>query len=135
MFHGLISETEMRELLCRADKQLRQSLTTEENKRWTKHRVSQSAWMNDSEDQMLTKINQRIKLVTGLNTAPSKENSLVNQYEVVNYGVGGMHIDHMDALDSSVSGLTDDNPNGSKLLLTQKGSRKPKDSHDNVPHI
>ncbi|XP_060069516.1 prolyl 4-hydroxylase subunit alpha-1-like [Ylistrum balloti] len=98
IFHGLISELEIQELRRRADNQLKQSLSAEEKKHWVKFQISQSAWMADSEDRMLNRINHRIKLVTGLNTAHAEQKSLMNQHEILNFGVGGMHLYHYDAM-------------------------------------
>ncbi|XP_069140090.1 prolyl 4-hydroxylase subunit alpha-1-like [Argopecten irradians] len=95
IFHGLISDKEMTQLREWADDKLKQSVTSEEDRQWAKHRVSQSAWKGDNDDT-LAKLNQRIHLATGLNIGHSNGNSLFNQYEIINYGLGGMYQMHYE---------------------------------------
>ncbi|XP_072446517.1 prolyl 4-hydroxylase subunit alpha-2-like isoform X1 [Chiloscyllium punctatum] len=54
------------------------------------YRVSKSAWLDDDEDPVVNKVNQRIEDVTGL------EVDTAELLQVANYGVGGQYEPHFD---------------------------------------
>ncbi|XP_033756931.1 prolyl 4-hydroxylase subunit alpha-1-like [Pecten maximus] len=101
IFYDLISEQEIWQLRNLADNQMKQSVSSEEDRNWAKHRVSQSAWKAGSEDSLLAKLNRRIHLTTGFKTGHGDASSQMDQYEITNYGVGGMYESHFDCRSKS----------------------------------
>uniref|UniRef100_A0A4W3JH91 procollagen-proline 4-dioxygenase n=1 Tax=Callorhinchus milii TaxID=7868 RepID=A0A4W3JH91_CALMI len=54
------------------------------------YRISQSAWLDDAEDPVIVRINQRIADITGLDVETAE------LLQVANYGVGGQYEPHFD---------------------------------------
>ncbi|XP_072517613.1 prolyl 4-hydroxylase subunit alpha-2 isoform X2 [Salminus brasiliensis] len=54
------------------------------------YRVSKSAWLEDDDDLIITRVNQRIEDVTGLSVDTAE------LLQVANYGVGGQYEPHFD---------------------------------------
>ncbi|XP_078480178.1 prolyl 4-hydroxylase subunit alpha-2 isoform X2 [Lampetra planeri] len=54
------------------------------------YRVSKSAWLEESDDPVINRVNQRIQDVTGLTVATAE------LLQVANYGVGGQYEPHFD---------------------------------------
>uniref|UniRef100_A0A4W3H4W3 Prolyl 4-hydroxylase subunit alpha-1 n=1 Tax=Callorhinchus milii TaxID=7868 RepID=A0A4W3H4W3_CALMI len=54
------------------------------------YRVSKSAWLSAYEDPVISRINQRIEALTGLDVSTAEE------LQVANYGVGGQYEPHHD---------------------------------------
>ncbi|XP_050949571.1 prolyl 4-hydroxylase subunit alpha-2 [Labeo rohita] len=54
-------------------------------------RVSKSAWFSEHEDPVITRVNQRIAAVTGLDLETAEE------LQVANYGIGGQYEPHYDS--------------------------------------
>ncbi|XP_059496388.1 prolyl 4-hydroxylase subunit alpha-1-like isoform X3 [Stegostoma tigrinum] len=54
------------------------------------YRVSKSAWLSGYEDPVISRINQRIQDLTGLDVSTAEE------LQVANYGVGGQYEPHFD---------------------------------------
>uniref|UniRef100_A0A4W3GME6 Prolyl 4-hydroxylase subunit alpha-1 n=1 Tax=Callorhinchus milii TaxID=7868 RepID=A0A4W3GME6_CALMI len=54
------------------------------------YRVSKSAWLSAYEDPVISRINQRIEALTGLDVSTAEE------LQVANYGVGGQYEPHFD---------------------------------------
>uniref|UniRef100_H3AP05 procollagen-proline 4-dioxygenase n=1 Tax=Latimeria chalumnae TaxID=7897 RepID=H3AP05_LATCH len=54
------------------------------------YRVSKSAWLDDDEDPVIARVNQRISDITGLSTKTAE------LLQVANYGVGGQYEPHYD---------------------------------------
>lgn len=62
----------------------------------TQSRVSQTAWLKDTDNPVLMRLNRRIASVTGLDTTFREHLSSVERYQVVNYGLGGEYGPHND---------------------------------------
>lgn len=54
------------------------------------YRISKSAWLTDSESEVVARISRRVEDMTGLTTSTSEE------LQVVNYGIGGHYEPHFD---------------------------------------
>nr|XP_014350780.1 PREDICTED: prolyl 4-hydroxylase subunit alpha-2 isoform X2 [Latimeria chalumnae] len=54
------------------------------------YRISKSAWLDDDEDPVIARVNQRISDITGLSTKTAE------LLQVANYGVGGQYEPHYD---------------------------------------
>uniref|UniRef100_A0A4W3GPX9 Prolyl 4-hydroxylase subunit alpha-1 n=1 Tax=Callorhinchus milii TaxID=7868 RepID=A0A4W3GPX9_CALMI len=54
------------------------------------YRISKSAWLSAYEDPVISRINQRIEALTGLDVSTAEE------LQVANYGVGGQYEPHFD---------------------------------------
>ncbi|XP_060084839.1 prolyl 4-hydroxylase subunit alpha-3-like [Ylistrum balloti] len=61
-------------------------------------RVSQTAWLKDTDHPTLLRLNRRIAIVTGLDTTFRDYLSSVERYQVINYGVSGEYGPHNDHL-------------------------------------
>jgi prolyl 4-hydroxylase len=58
-------------------------------------RISQNAWIKDWEDPILRSITERVQVVTGLKASEPKE---AEDYQIANYGLGGLYVPHTDHL-------------------------------------
>ncbi|XP_065573742.1 prolyl 4-hydroxylase subunit alpha-2-like [Artemia franciscana] len=58
-------------------------------------RTSKNAWLEESDDPMLSKISKRITTATGLLV---QEKTSAEDYQVANYGIGGLYVTHTDHL-------------------------------------
>ncbi|XP_077867566.1 prolyl 4-hydroxylase subunit alpha-2-like, partial [Saccoglossus kowalevskii] len=93
LIHGVIDDHEIDQLKSVAVPKLRASTTSTKSKgsRITPSRVSNTAWLEETDDNiLLPRISRRLEAITGLNT----ENA--EPYQLVNYGIGGHFIPHMD---------------------------------------
>uniref|UniRef100_A0A146M0J2 procollagen-proline 4-dioxygenase n=1 Tax=Lygus hesperus TaxID=30085 RepID=A0A146M0J2_LYGHE len=54
------------------------------------YRISKSAWLSNSEDEVVARVARRVEDMTGLTTATAEE------LQVVNYGIGGHYEPHFD---------------------------------------
>jgi len=61
----------------------------------TDKRISQNAWLKDFDDPFLKKITWRVQLSTGLKASQPNE---AEDYQIANYGVGGLYVPHTDHL-------------------------------------
>ncbi|XP_048728685.2 prolyl 4-hydroxylase subunit alpha-2-like isoform X1 [Ostrea edulis] len=59
-------------------------------------RISQTCWIGTDEYPELAKLENRIKLLTGLSAAYKLQRSHSEKFQVLNYGVGGMYTVHYD---------------------------------------
>ncbi|XP_036361775.1 prolyl 4-hydroxylase subunit alpha-2-like isoform X2 [Octopus sinensis] len=86
------------EKLCRAQLQLtRSDVGGKDSKGATKSnaRISQSTWL-PAEDKMSEVLCRRIKLITGLQTDFKLKDTNSELFQVINYGIGGLHLPHHD---------------------------------------
>ncbi|CAI9728977.1 prolyl 4-hydroxylase subunit alpha-1-like [Octopus vulgaris] len=58
-------------------------------------RISQSTWL-PAEDKMSEVLCRRIKLITGLQTDFKLKDTNSELFQVINYGIGGLHLPHHD---------------------------------------
>ncbi|XP_035680978.1 prolyl 4-hydroxylase subunit alpha-3-like [Branchiostoma floridae] len=94
LYHDVISDQEaamMREL---ALKELKRSPVVDKNGKafLSNFRVSETGWLHDNTTELISKLSRRVSYITGLNTEyPSAES-----FQVVNYGLGGLYVPHVD---------------------------------------
>lgn len=102
LFHDIISENEMNNIKnISMQKLTRSTVVLDSTKDMTgaaEIRISKTAWLNDLEYPFLRKISRRVKLITGLETEFKSQFSNAEEYQVLNYGVGGMYQPHLDPL-------------------------------------
>ncbi|KAI8508775.1 hypothetical protein Bbelb_138740 [Branchiostoma belcheri] len=71
----------------------------------SENRVSETGWLPDEEDPVVAKLSRRVAHITGLNTTfPTGDN-----FQVLNYGLGGQyepHYDHLDLSEVDAGGAT-----------------------------
>ncbi|CAC5358727.1 P4HA [Mytilus coruscus] len=72
--------------------------TTKQGMIGSEDRISHTAWLRDQEYSELERLTLRIKLITGLETEFKKRYSNTEEYQILNYGVGGMYKPHVDPL-------------------------------------
>ncbi|XP_078683376.1 prolyl 4-hydroxylase subunit alpha-3-like [Branchiostoma floridae x Branchiostoma belcheri] len=94
LYHDVISDEEaamMRELAFRELK--RSPVIDKHGKAFlSDFRVSETGWLHDNETELVSKLSRRVGYITGLNTdSPSAES-----FQVVNYGLGGLYVPHVD---------------------------------------
>nr|XP_046245498.1 prolyl 4-hydroxylase subunit alpha-3 isoform X3 [Scatophagus argus] len=82
------------ERLCQTQgSQLRRSVVaTGEKQATAEYRISKSAWLSDSAQSTVGKLDQKISLLTGLNV----KHPFGEYLQVVNYGIGGHYEPHFD---------------------------------------
>ncbi|EDO36263.1 predicted protein [Nematostella vectensis] len=93
LFHNVLSEMEIEQMLELARPRLRRArvnnLETGEIED-VDYRISQIAWLSDSDGDIVRRINRRVGFITGLNTNTGE------CLQVNNYGVGGHYEPHFD---------------------------------------
>ncbi|XP_032232333.2 prolyl 4-hydroxylase subunit alpha-1 isoform X3 [Nematostella vectensis] len=93
LFHNVLSEMEIEQMLKLARPRLRRArvnnLETGEIED-VDYRISQIAWLSDSDGDIVRRINRRVGFITGLNTNTGE------CLQVNNYGVGGHYEPHFD---------------------------------------
>ncbi|XP_033727725.1 prolyl 4-hydroxylase subunit alpha-1-like [Pecten maximus] len=100
IYHNIISSNEIELLRKEANNSLTFSMIyAESGQSFVAHtRVSQTAWLKDTDYPTLLRLNKRISTVTGLDTTFREYRSSVERYQVVNYGIGGEYGPHNDHL-------------------------------------
>ncbi|XP_021343226.1 prolyl 4-hydroxylase subunit alpha-1-like [Mizuhopecten yessoensis] len=63
-----------------------------------KTRTGETAWIEPSE-KIAKKLENRVELLTGLDTFYREEMQTTEHFELVNYGLGGHYLNHYDSLD------------------------------------
>ncbi|XP_069128343.1 prolyl 4-hydroxylase subunit alpha-3-like [Argopecten irradians] len=109
IFHDVISTSEMAQIRASGARVMTRSTVWVKNESVVKDtRVSYTGWLHDirTENNFLLKLNRRIGLITGLDTTFRKRRSSVEQYQVLNYGIGGCYTPHLDVLDIPLWGPT-----------------------------
>ncbi|XP_071147966.1 prolyl 4-hydroxylase subunit alpha-1-like [Mytilus edulis] len=99
LFHDIISDDEIVFLRNISEKQLSRSTTmTKQGMIGSEDRISHTAWLSDLDFLELKKLTLRVKLITGLETEFRTRYSNTEEYQILNYGVGGMYKPHVDPL-------------------------------------
>lgn len=99
MYHDIITSSEIKHIQEQSRKKLFRSKVisgdnNQLNSEWM-HRVSQSAWLWDS-DSVIRKLTKRIEKITGLDTQLKVYATCAEPFQVLNYGIGGMYEPHVD---------------------------------------
>ncbi|KAL8562206.1 hypothetical protein ACOMHN_005191 [Nucella lapillus] len=81
-------------------------------------RVSQTAWLLDSVSPVVSRVSQRVQLVTGHSTKILADTTHAEPYQVVNYGIGGVNGLHEDSVRVLRSEGQENHP-----MLQQSGDR------------
>ncbi|XP_034024242.1 prolyl 4-hydroxylase subunit alpha-3 [Thalassophryne amazonica] len=93
LYHDFVTDTEAEELKRLAQPRLRRSVVADGMKQATAdYRISKSAWLKDSPESVVAKLDKRIAMLTGLTVKPPYGEYL----QVVNYGIGGHYEPHFD---------------------------------------
>nr|XP_046245497.1 prolyl 4-hydroxylase subunit alpha-3 isoform X2 [Scatophagus argus] len=93
LYHNFITDTEAEEIKGLAQLGLRRSVVaTGEKQATAEYRISKSAWLSDSAQSTVGKLDQKISLLTGLNV----KHPFGEYLQVVNYGIGGHYEPHFD---------------------------------------
>ncbi|KAI7795930.1 putative prolyl 4-hydroxylase subunit alpha-2-like [Triplophysa rosa] len=93
-YHDFTSEREMNIIKTLARPKLSRAKVSDpvSGKKFSAEvRVSKSAWLSEDDDPLITRINQRITDVTGLDLETAEE------LQVANYGIGGQYEPHYDS--------------------------------------
>ncbi|KAG9339817.1 hypothetical protein JZ751_022484 [Albula glossodonta] len=95
-------------------------------------RIAKSAWLAENEDPVVSRVNQRIADVTGLDT------KMAEMLQVANYGIGGQYEPHYDSkmTDVNVGGATVFPSIGAALQpikIIQSGMREREQKAKNQP--
>ncbi|XP_069496242.1 prolyl 4-hydroxylase subunit alpha-3 isoform X2 [Ambystoma mexicanum] len=102
LYHDFISNQEAATIKNIAAPWLRRSVVASgEKQSEVDYRISKSAWLKDTVDPVIGKLDFRLASLTGLNVRPPYAEYL----QVVNYGIGGHyepHFDHATSLTSPV---------------------------------
>ncbi|KAK3083014.1 hypothetical protein FSP39_011720 [Pinctada imbricata] len=114
LFHDVINDAEIRFLQNISSSKIERSAVLRSfdgrvaGGALTEGRVSQTAWLSDFEYPLLRKLSKRIEIITGMATEHKHRFCESEEYQVLNYGVGGMYESHLDPLltDITVGGAT-----------------------------
>nr|XP_014348541.1 PREDICTED: prolyl 4-hydroxylase subunit alpha-3 [Latimeria chalumnae] len=102
LYHNFINDLEAEAIKRTAAPGLQRSVVASgENQSAVEYRISKSAWLKDTANPVVSKLDQRIAALTGLNVQPPYAEYL----QVVNYGIGGHYEPHFDHATSSKSPL------------------------------
>ncbi|XP_043929332.1 prolyl 4-hydroxylase subunit alpha-3 isoform X2 [Protopterus annectens] len=109
MYHNFVNDWEADNIKKLASYGLQRSVVASgEKQEAVEYRISKSAWLKDTADPLIHKLDQRIAALTGLNVKPPYAEYL----QVVNYGIGGHyepHFDHATSAESPVYRLNSGN--------------------------
>ncbi|MEE6488307.1 hypothetical protein FKM82_015190 [Ascaphus truei] len=92
-FHDIISDEEIAKVKALAKPRLRRATISNPITgvlETAHYRISKSAWLSGYEDPVVSRINQRIQDLTGLDVSTAEE------LQVANYGMGGQYEPHFD---------------------------------------
>ncbi|XP_021354092.1 prolyl 4-hydroxylase subunit alpha-3-like [Mizuhopecten yessoensis] len=101
LFHDVLFDSEIQFIRTAAGKIMeRSTVLTKNESAVSENRVSFTGWLFDAAkgNERLLKLNRRIGLVTGLDTTFRLQNTSIEQYQIANYGIGGMYAPHYDNL-------------------------------------
>ncbi|XP_067888900.1 prolyl 4-hydroxylase subunit alpha-3 [Heterodontus francisci] len=102
LYHKFISDSEAMRIKEIAAPSLQRSVVASGEKQATvEYRISKSAWLKDTVDPVISKLEQRIAQITGLNV----QQPYAEYLQVVNYGIGGHYEPHFDHATSPSSPL------------------------------
>ncbi|XP_072525552.1 prolyl 4-hydroxylase subunit alpha-1 [Salminus brasiliensis] len=119
IYHNVLSDSQMEQLKNLSRPWLKRSevVNTEGEPEVSYARVSQTVWLNEDDDPLVSWVNQRLSDITGMDMESAEE------LQVLNYGIGGHFKPHYDALLSDVSfGGSTVFPKIGTALKPQKGS-------------
>ena len=93
IFHDILSEDEIEKIKQLASSRLKRS--TVQNsvtgaEETANYRIGKTAWLKDTDDEVVKRVNRRISLITGLTSETAEDT------QVVNYGIGGHYEVHLD---------------------------------------
>ncbi|XP_067841484.1 prolyl 4-hydroxylase subunit alpha-3 isoform X2 [Heptranchias perlo] len=93
LYHNFISDSEAKRIKEIAAPWLQRSVVASgEKQAAVEYRISKSAWLKDTVDPVISKLDQRIAHLTGLNV----QQPYAEYLQVVNYGIGGHYEPHFD---------------------------------------
>ncbi|XP_070685651.1 prolyl 4-hydroxylase subunit alpha-3 [Pempheris klunzingeri] len=93
LYHDFITDTEADDIKRFAQPGLRRSVVASGEKQATaEYRISKSAWLKDSGQSVVGKLDRKISMLTGLNV----KHPYGEYLQVVNYGIGGHYEPHFD---------------------------------------
>ncbi|XP_036361776.1 prolyl 4-hydroxylase subunit alpha-3-like isoform X3 [Octopus sinensis] len=98
LYHDVVTDSEMSSIKNTTIRKLtRSDVGGKDSKGATKSnaRISQSTWL-PAEDKMSEVLCRRIKLITGLQTDFKLKDTNSELFQVINYGIGGLHLPHHD---------------------------------------
>ncbi|XP_078401327.1 prolyl 4-hydroxylase subunit alpha-3 [Cetorhinus maximus] len=102
LYHKFISDSEAKRIKEIAGPSLQRSVVASGDKQAAvEYRISKSAWLKDTVDPVIKKLEQRIAHFTGLNV----QQPYAEYLQVVNYGIGGHYEPHFDHATSPNSPL------------------------------
>ncbi|KAL9971083.1 hypothetical protein ACROYT_G023569 [Oculina patagonica] len=104
LFHDVITDSEIEHVKKLARPQLKRAVVTNSttgNQLEAGYRISQSAWLEDSDSPIINRISQRIQTITGLSLDPQYSEPL----QVANYGIGGHYEPHHDFVQNADGSL------------------------------
>ncbi|XP_066287029.1 prolyl 4-hydroxylase subunit alpha-3-like isoform X1 [Branchiostoma lanceolatum] len=94
LYHDVISDEEAAMVRALAFEELERSPVVSKHGKvfHSNVRVSETGWLHDNTTDVISKLSRRVGYITGLNTEyPSAES-----FQVVNYGLGGLYVPHVD---------------------------------------
>ncbi|KAK3088719.1 hypothetical protein FSP39_022991 [Pinctada imbricata] len=96
LFHDVIGEEHISLL-----KEIGQMLVSN----YVLFQIKPNSWANETTYRPLQKLTRRVSLITGLQTKYKSLMSNSEQFQIINYGVGGMYNPHVDNLGYSLLGF------------------------------
>lgn len=92
IYHDVVTDNEINTIIRISTPKLKRATVQNSNGDLvTAHyRISKSAWLTNSEDEVIDRLSKRIELITNLSTKTAEE------LQVVNYGIGGYYDAHYD---------------------------------------
>ncbi|XP_078322440.1 prolyl 4-hydroxylase subunit alpha-1-like [Crassostrea virginica] len=101
LYHDVISDEEIKMVLQHSIKDMARSDLTS-TKKGKEEDVLTTSWLTELQTKSLLPLTRRIETITGLSTTVSKLYSDSENYEINNFGVGGMLKPHYDYLNISL---------------------------------
>lgn len=96
VFHDIVTDKEIETLKTMAKPQLKRAFVYDPEAKSSKpssHRTSKFAWFTEDDDELFPILTQRLEDMTGLTMSTSE------QFQVMNYGIGGHYATHKDYFD------------------------------------
>ncbi|XP_048770312.1 prolyl 4-hydroxylase subunit alpha-1-like [Ostrea edulis] len=101
LYHDVISDREI-EMVLRSTADLVTRTDLSESGKGKDEDVLASSWLSELKTNFVIPLTRRIEIITGLSTYVSKSYSDSENYEITNFGVGGMRKPHVDFLNISL---------------------------------